>query len=69
MVTLMPRCSSRTLDLVLHLPPEVDFRDANVALRVAVHVLQFRDFARAEALDERFGKEGHAIRTCPSLAA
>ena len=50
------------LDFVLHLPTEVNFRDPDVALGVAVHVLQFRHFARAESLDKGFGKEGDPVR-------
>ena len=49
------------LHLVLHLAAEVDLRDADVALRVAVDVLQLRDFARAEALDERLGEQRDAV--------
>ena len=50
------------LHLVLDLAAEVDLGDADVALRVAVHVLQLGHLARAESLDERLGQQHHAMR-------
>src|SRR4029453_3277794 len=41
------------LDLVLDLPSEIDLSHSNVALRVAIDVLQFRHFTWTEAFDER----------------
>jgi hypothetical protein len=55
-------CLQPHLNLVLDFPSEVDLRDPDVALCVAVDVLKLRNFLRAEPLDKRLGQERDAVR-------